>query len=365
MKQYRTYNGNAPYLFVSYAHKDAERVLPFIEELDRNNYRLWYDAGINVGANWPEVVASHLLNSNKVIFFISRNFLNSQNCIREVNYAVAERKEMLCVLIDDAKLPEDLSMQLSTVKKIAMSSLSETAAKIKEESGPSFIGDGVEGYEAIDRKDASMNIWRIVSIIFASLFLISAIFIFGYFNNWFSFAGVDTVNTSDVSGKEVEITQFKDNVSRNVLLKAYDGSSLYFCGSYMVSDPEAIRYKEKEWYVADNKVESSEFGDLEIITGKKKIEYLALVNENISDASELSKMKQLIYLDLSGNPLDDLSFLKDLSELQILKLIDVKVSDFSAIEDLKDLKYLYISYDMLEEVLDHIDTSKVDIVVKK
>ena len=62
MKQYRTYNGNAPYLFVSYAHKDAERVLPFIEELDRNNYRLWYDAGINVGTNWPEVVASHLLS---------------------------------------------------------------------------------------------------------------------------------------------------------------------------------------------------------------------------------------------------------------------------------------------------------------
>lgn len=365
MKQYKTYNGNAPYLFVSYAHKDAERVLPFVEELDRNNYRLWYDAGINVGANWPEVVASHLLNSSRVIFFISKNFLDSQNCIREVNYAVAERKEMLCVLMDEVKLPEDLSMQLSTVKKIAMSSLSETVAKIKEESGPSFIGDGIEGYETIDRKDASMNIWRIVSIVFASLFLISAVFIFGYFNNWFSFAGVDTVNTSDVSGKEVEITQFKDNVSRNVLLKAYDGSSLYFCGSYMVSVPEAIRYKEGDWYVADELAKPAEFGDLKILTAKEKIEYLALVNENISDASDLSEMKQLIYLDLSGNPIDDVSFLKDLTGLQILKLIDVKAADLSVIEELKDLKYLYISYDMLEEVLKHIDTSKIDIVIKK
>ena len=213
MKQYKTYNGNAPYLFASYAHKDSERVLPFIEELDRCNYRLWYDAGINVGTNWPEVVARHLLDSNKVIFFISGNFLNSQNCIREVNYAVAERKEMLCVLIDEVKLPEDLSMQLSTVRKIPMSSSAETAAKIKEEIDPSFIGDGIEGYEAIDRKDASRNIWRIVSIVFASLLLISAIFIFGYFNNWFSFAGVDTISTSDVGGREVEITQFKDNVS--------------------------------------------------------------------------------------------------------------------------------------------------------
>lgn len=365
MKQYKTYNGSAPYLFVSYAHKDSERVLPFIEELDRYDYRLWYDAGINVGSNWPEVVASHLLNSSKVIFFISESFLRSQNCIREVNYAVAERKEMLCVLMDDVKLSEDLSMQLSTVRKITMSTFSETTEKIREVLGSSLIGDGVEGYEAIDRKDASRNIWRIISIVFASLFLISAVFIFGYFNDWFSFAGVDTTSTSDVNGREVEITEFKDNVSRNVLLKAYDGSSLYFCGNYMVSDPDAIRCKEGNWYVADNKADQSEFGDLKILTGKEKIKYLALVNENIVDASDLSLMKQLIYLDLSGNPLSDISFLKDLDKLQILKLIDTEVSDFSTLNDLNDLKYLYISYDVLDKALEDIDTSRIDLVIKK
>ncbi len=365
MKQYKTYNGNAPYLFVSYAHKDSERVLPIVEEFDRNNYRLWYDAGINVGAYWPEAVASHLLNSSRVIFFISQNFLNSQNCIREVNYAVAERKEMLCVLMDEVKLPEDLSMQLSTVRKIAMSSISETAAEIREELDPSLIGDGIEGYEAIDRKDASRNIWRVVSIVFASLFLVSAIFIFGYFNNWFSFAGVDTVSASDTSGKEIEITEFKDNVSRNVLLKAYDGSSLYLCGSYMVSDPEAIRYKDGDWYVADNRADPSEFADLDLLAGKEKIEYLALVNENITDASDLSEMKQLVYLDLSGNPLSDVSFLKVLGRLQVLKLIDTKVDDLSMLNDLGSLRYLYISYDALEDVLKYIDTSKVDLIIKK
>ena len=365
MKQYKTYNGNSPYLFVSYAHRDSERVLPFIEELDRNNYRLWYDAGINVGANWPEVVASHLLNSRKVIFFISEAFLNSQNCIREVNYAVAERKDMVCVLMDDVSLPEDLAMQLSVVKKIRISSLDETFKEITNELDPSFIGDGIEGYETIDRKNSSANIWRIVSIVFASLFFVSAVFIFGYFNNWFSFAGAQTVNTSDDSGKQLEITEFKDSVSRNVLLKAYDGTSLYFCGNYMVSDPEAIRYKDGFWYVAENKADKSDFGDLDVLIAKDKIEYLALVNEGISDASKLKGMKQLIYLDLSGNPIDDISFLKDLNDLQILKLIDTKVTDLSAIEGLSNLKYLYISYDMLEEAFDHIDTSKIDVVVKK
>ena len=97
----------------------------------------------------------------------------------------------------------------------------------------------------------------------------------------------------------------------------------------------------------------------------EKIEYLALVSENIKDASELSKMKQLIYLDLSGNPLSDISFLKYLEKLQILKLVDTKVSDFSVLNGLSDLKYLYISHDVLDKALEYIDTSRIDLVIKK
>ena len=45
-KQYRVYNGGEPYGFISYAHKDAARVLPVIAALSRDRFRLWYDAGI-------------------------------------------------------------------------------------------------------------------------------------------------------------------------------------------------------------------------------------------------------------------------------------------------------------------------------
>lgn len=76
-------------------------------------------------------------------------------------------------------------------------------------------------------------------------------------------------------------------------------------------------------------------------------------------------MKQLIYLDLSGNPLSDISFLKYLEKLQILKLVDTKVSDFSVLNGLSDLKYLYISHDVLDKALEYIDTSRIDLVIKK
>ena len=43
------YKGDRPFLFISYAHKDSERVLPIIRRLMAQGYRVWYDAGIDPG----------------------------------------------------------------------------------------------------------------------------------------------------------------------------------------------------------------------------------------------------------------------------------------------------------------------------
>ena len=363
----KIYSGKEPYVFFSYAHADMAKVLPVIRRLDEKKYRLWYDAGIEAGANWPEVVASHLLNSGTVLFFVSEKFIRSQNCMREVNYAVSEKKKMCYVLLDDVKLPQDLAMQLSTVVKLPSNGMSadEIGDSIISFIGEEYLGDGVTGYEKIEKEKAPLNIWRVLSLIFAGLLLVSLFFIFGYFNNWFSFAGIESNTISDQTGQQLEVTKFKDSVSRNVLLKAYDGSSLYLCGDYMVSDAGAIRYKEGRWYVGEDEVTEGDFSDLSIISSKENITYLSLVNENISDISELKKMDQLVYLDLSSNPINDLSVLSELKDLQYLKLIDVNINDYSFLKELSNLKYLYVTYDVIDEVLNYIDTSKVDLVVKK
>ena len=281
----KIYSGSDPYVFFSYAHANSDKVYPVIRKLDEEKYRLWYDAGIEVGANWPEVVASHLLHSGTVLFFVSERFLKSQNCMREVNYAVSEKKRMYCIFIEDIKLPEDMAMQFSTVEKLHAENLSPEEIKdhIVTFLGKDYLGDGITGYEQIEKKKASVNIWRILSIVFAELLLASLVFIYGYFNNWFSFAGMNSDTIVDQAGRKLEVTKFKDSVSRSVLLKAYDGNSLYLCGDYMVSDPEAIRYKEGKWYIVDELADEGDFTDLGIISSKDKITYLALVNENIKD----------------------------------------------------------------------------------
>ncbi len=47
------YQGAEDYIFVSYAHKDSARVFEVISALHRRFYRVWYDQGIEIGADWP------------------------------------------------------------------------------------------------------------------------------------------------------------------------------------------------------------------------------------------------------------------------------------------------------------------------
>lgn len=43
------YSGNEPYIFVSYAHKDSQIVVPILEQMQSAGFRFWYDKGIEAG----------------------------------------------------------------------------------------------------------------------------------------------------------------------------------------------------------------------------------------------------------------------------------------------------------------------------
>ena len=37
------YKGEQPYIFISYAHKDSDVVLPIVAKLQQDGYRVWYE----------------------------------------------------------------------------------------------------------------------------------------------------------------------------------------------------------------------------------------------------------------------------------------------------------------------------------
>ncbi len=114
----REYEGDKDYIFISYSHRNEDTVLRIVDRLCKDGYRVWYDAGIEVGTEWPENIATHLMNCSLFVAFISSDYLDSFNCKREIDYAVSKRKNFITVWLEQAKMSPGMEMQLSSVQSI-------------------------------------------------------------------------------------------------------------------------------------------------------------------------------------------------------------------------------------------------------
>ena len=109
-----------PFVFISYAHANSDRVLPILRAMQKSDICLWYDGGIEAGSEWPEFIAEKVVSCHKFILFISEAYLNSQNCKRELNFAISRRKNILAVFLEDVYLSPGMEMQLGTYQALYM-----------------------------------------------------------------------------------------------------------------------------------------------------------------------------------------------------------------------------------------------------
>lgn len=119
------YKGDLPYIFISYAHKDSDIVLPVIARLQADGYRVWYDEGIVPGSNWDVYISEHLDKSSNMISFISKAYIKSQNCRDELALARMKRKPMNIVYIDDVQLSPGLKMRYGRIQALFMQNMTE------------------------------------------------------------------------------------------------------------------------------------------------------------------------------------------------------------------------------------------------
>ena len=115
------YEGDEKYIFVSYAHKDSERVLPALTMLQKEGFRVWFDTGIEAGYEWAEYIANHLDKSCCFLVFLSEASNASANCRREIHRALKIEKDMLIVYLEDCSLSPGLEMQLDILQAIRRS----------------------------------------------------------------------------------------------------------------------------------------------------------------------------------------------------------------------------------------------------
>ncbi len=360
------YMGEEAYLFTSYSHKDSDRVFEIITALHRDRYRVWYDEGIEIGVNWPMVVAKKLLNSARVLIFLSANAISSQNCMREINYSVSQRKEMLVVLLDDCKIPEDLELQLSVVKKLRFSDVAQTVAAIEACLEDSLIGDGVTGYgTAVSKKRGSLSLWHVLTVVFMLLFAAAVGFlIYRMKNQPASKQAPAQKIISTETNPEVTVSTFKDATALVIALRASEDRYIFLCGNSMVSDASAIVRKDGKWYIGEELIPAGGLTDLSAFQGKD-IEQLAVVNGQITSAAELAKLQGLTYLDLSGNPLSDLSAVSALPKLETLRIVGISAdADISVLAGMKSLRKVYISYELASSAKPLVDAG-IEVILKQ
>ena len=110
---FKPYDGKEPYIFISYAHKDSDKVYPILENMHSRGYRIWYDDGIAPGSEWPENIAQHLNDAAVVLAFISERSIASDNCRREITFALSKQKAFLSVMLEKTALSPGMELQLS------------------------------------------------------------------------------------------------------------------------------------------------------------------------------------------------------------------------------------------------------------
>lgn len=120
------YEGSEPFIFFSYCHKDSAVVYPLIEALTRMGYRIWFDSGITIGDEWPEVIADKLEKCTAFLPAITRAYCFSHNCKNELTFQVEDKKLILPLKIEDFPLIGGIRLQLANTQHVLLSGLPQT-----------------------------------------------------------------------------------------------------------------------------------------------------------------------------------------------------------------------------------------------
>ena len=130
-RPFSAYQGDEPYVFVCYAHENADRVYPELQRLHDAGVRIWYDEGVSPGARWSDELARALSGAALVLFFSTPQAVKSKHCQDEVSFALDEQRPLLVIQDGVVDLPPGMRLQLGPQQSILKHELSAEQFKEK------------------------------------------------------------------------------------------------------------------------------------------------------------------------------------------------------------------------------------------
>lgn len=132
------YQGDEPYIFLSYSRKNRDEALEIIKILQMQGCRVWYDEGILPGKEWEDYIASKVENCFYFFSLVTDDYLESQNCLDELFLSREEQKNQLFIYEKNVNLPRNLKLRygrIQAIEKFKYTDTSEFIHKILSTDG--------------------------------------------------------------------------------------------------------------------------------------------------------------------------------------------------------------------------------------
>jgi hypothetical protein len=101
-KPFEAYEGDEPYIFISYAHDDAQKVYPIIKKLYESGWDLWYDEGIKITERYLPVIAHHVKRCSFFVLMLTSRCLERPFVMNyELEYARQRGIPIIPVLLEE------------------------------------------------------------------------------------------------------------------------------------------------------------------------------------------------------------------------------------------------------------------------
>ncbi|MCR5067945.1 MAG: TIR domain-containing protein [Erysipelotrichaceae bacterium] len=128
---YPAYRGNEPYVFVSYAHLDSERVFAEIARFNEAGFHVWYDEGIAPGNEWSDAIAQALSGAAVFVVMLTPTSAPRENVLNEIDYALNEKKPFLAIYLEETQLTPGLKLRISRKQAILKYNMTEEEYEYK------------------------------------------------------------------------------------------------------------------------------------------------------------------------------------------------------------------------------------------
>lgn len=113
------YDGDEPYCFISYSHRNTDQVYGVLNELAARNFRLWYDDSMEIGDDFRNELHDRISRCEAFVLFVSEESMGSKYCGMEIITAHQLGKRIYPVQLDQsAAVPAPLKLILDNLQHV-------------------------------------------------------------------------------------------------------------------------------------------------------------------------------------------------------------------------------------------------------